>query len=155
MRSWTGRGSSPRRHLKSQQQLTDFAARARFVAEYISTSPYILHNVVFQESVYILSWGRRIFPPSLVAAQYLGSRLDYSPPSTISPVMRQRDYQLLRFPHSNINIVLSSSSRGLLIIIQRQRLSFLCSLYLRDASIILFFPCPRLSLFFKRRKKKW
>ena len=64
MRSWTGRGSSPRRHLKSQQQLTDFAARARFVAEYISTSPYILHNVVFQQSVYILSWGRcRIYSP--------------------------------------------------------------------------------------------
>ena len=103
---------------------------------------------------FILGALSHIFPPSV---QYLGSRVDYSlslPSSTISPVMRQRDYQLLRFPHSNINIVLSSSSRGLLIIIQRQRLSFLCSLYLRDASIILFFPSPRLSLFFKRRKEK-
>ena len=74
----------------------------------ISSAAAICKVKFFQESIYILSWGRRIFPPSLVAAQYLGSRLDYSPPSTISPVMRQRDYQLLRFPHCNINIGLSS-----------------------------------------------
>ena len=82
------------------------------MAEYISTSPYILcccKIKFFQETIYILSWGRRTY--SLPAAQYLGCRVDYSlvpPPSTISPVMRQRDYQLLRFPHSNINIALSS-----------------------------------------------
>ena len=79
------------------------------MAEYISTSPYILCccNIKFFQD--ILSWGRRTY--SLPAAQYLGCRVDYSlvpPPSTISPVMSQRDYQLLRFPHSNINIALSS-----------------------------------------------
>ena len=82
----------------------------------------------FQESVYILSWGRRIY--SLLPTQYLGCRVDYSlvpPSSTISPVMRQRDYQLLRFPHSNINIALSShiikgfASGGLSIIPPWQR----------------------------------
>ena len=57
---------------------------------------------------FILGALSHIFPPSV---QYLGSRVDYSlslPSSTISPVMRQRDYQLLRFPHCNINIGLSS-----------------------------------------------
>ena len=90
-------------------------------------------------------------PPPIFGLQ---SGLFTRPPSsTISPVMSQRDYQLLRFPHSNINISLSSSQFSSSKVLQheayqlssagREIILLVLGLFARaPASIILFLSCP-------------